>query len=262
MEKTKLKSLLKRTVTSLILAPTVIWCLFAGYPYIQILALLAGALLSWEWAQMVPSVRGAFFAILYLFTVTIAIVMGPGCPYFAVLIAALALAWFKAKGEARRNLLVLGVAYISIGIGSIMWLYELVGFGITFWFMLVVWSVDVGGLVVGCSLKGPKLAPKISPNKTWSGLFGGMLFSVIFGNLFCYYAGAGAHLQYYGALAAVLAVVAQMGDLVESQIKRSLNLKDSSNLIPGHGGIFDRIDGMIFAAPLVYVLFRYVLYIL
>ncbi len=262
MEKTKLKSLIKRTVTSLILAPMVIWCLFAGYPFIQLLALLAGALLSWEWAQMVPSVRGAFYAVLYTFVVTVAIFMGPSWPYFCTLAAGMVLAWYKARGEARRNLLVLGVAYISIGIGSIMWLYELVGFGITFWFMLVVWSVDVGGLVVGCSLKGPKLAPRISPNKTWSGLIGGVLFAVCFGNIFCWYAGAGAQLLYYGTLAAVLAVVAQIGDLVESHIKRTLNLKDSSDLIPGHGGIFDRIDGMIFTAPLVYVLFRYVLYIL
>lgn len=262
MEKSKLRSLAKRTVTSLILAPLVIWCLFAGYPFIQILALLVGALLSWEWAQMVPSVRGAFYAVLYSFVTAIAVFMGPDWPYFYTLAAGLLLAWYKARGEARRNLLVLGVAYVSVGIGSIMWLYELVGFGVTFWFMLVVWSVDVGGLVVGCSVKGPKLAPKISPNKTWSGLLGGMLFAVCFGNLFCWYAGAGAHLLYYGVLAAVIAVIAQIGDLVESKIKRSLNLKDSSDLIPGHGGIFDRIDGMIFAAPFVYIAFRYILYIL
>lgn len=262
MEKSKLQSMAKRTVTALVLAPIVVWCLYAGYPFIQILALLAGMLLSWEWAQMVPSVRGAFYAVLYSFVVAIAVFMGPSWPYFAVLTAGMILAWIKARGEARRNLLILGVPYISIGIGSIMWLYELVGFGVTFWFVLVVWSVDVGGLVVGCSLKGPKLAPKISPNKTWSGLIGGMLFAALFGNIFCWYVGAGAHLLYYGVLAALLAVVAQIGDLVESRIKRSLNLKDSSNLIPGHGGIFDRIDGLIFTAPLVYILFRYVLYIL
>ena len=262
MEKTKVYSFVKRVVTSLVLAPLVIGCLYVGYPFVQIMALLAGALMAWEWAQMVPSARGAFFAVLYTFVTTVAIFMGPDWPYLATLVVALILAWFKAKGEARRNLLVLGVTYTSIGIGSIMWLYELVGFGVVFWFMLVVWFVDIGGLVVGCSLKGPKLAPKISPNKTWSGLIGGMLFSVLVGNLFCWSVGAGAHLVYYGVLAAIIAVVAQIGDLVESKIKRSLNLKDSSNLIPGHGGIFDRIDGLIFAAPFVYILFRYVLWII
>jgi len=71
-----------------------------------------------------------------------------------------------------------------------------------------------------------------------------------------------SYMMYYGILAAVLAVVSQIGDLVESKIKRSLNLKDSSDLIPGHGGVFDRIDGMIFSAPFVYILFRYILLIL
>lgn len=262
MEKSKVYSFFKRVITSLVLIPAVIWCLYAGYPFIQILALVAGALLSWEWAQMVPSARGAFYAVLYTFVVAVAIFMGPYWPYLCALVVATILAWFKAKDEARRNLLILGVPYVSIGIGSIMWLYELVGFGLTFWFVLVVWAVDIGGMLVGCSLKGPKLAPKISPNKTWSGLIGGMLFSVIFGNVFCWYVGAGAHLLYYGVLAATIAFIAQMGDLLESKIKRSLNLKDSSNLIPGHGGMFDRIDGMIFAAPFVYVLFRYVLWIM
>ena len=262
MEKAKFSSLIKRIITSLVLIPVVIWCLFAGYPFVQMLAFFAGALLSWEWAQMVPSVRGAFYAVLYTFVVAIAVFMGPSWPFWSLLVIATVWAWIKAKGETRRNLLVLGVPYVSVGIGSVMWLYELVGSGVVFWFMLVVWFMDIGGFVVGCSLKGPKLAPKISPNKTWSGLLGGILFAICVGNLFCFYMGAGDHLMYYSILAGVIAFVSQIGDLVESRIKRSLNLKDSSNLIPGHGGIFDRIDGLIFASPFVYVLFRYVLIIL
>ncbi|MBE6452777.1 MAG: phosphatidate cytidylyltransferase [Alphaproteobacteria bacterium] len=261
MEKAKINSLIKRIITSLVLVPLVIWCLYAGYPFVQMLALIAGALLSWEWAQMVPSVRGAFYAVLYAVSVSVAIFMGPHWPFWVVLLASVFLAFIKAKDETRRNLLVLGVGYISIGVGSIMWLYELVGFYVVFWFMLVVWFMDIGGFVVGCSLKGPKLAPKISPNKTWSGLIGGILFSVCVGNLYCWLLGA-PHLLYYGIIAAVIAFISQIGDLVESKIKRSLNLKDSSNLIPGHGGVFDRIDGLIFAAPFVYVLFRYILIIL
>ena len=172
------------------------------------------------------------------------------------------MAWIKSGDENRRNLLVLGVPYISIGVGSVIWLYELVGFLVTFWFLLVVWAVDIGGFVVGCNLKGPKLAPKISPNKTWSGLIGGVLFSVVTSIIFCYFIGASQHNLFYGVLAAMIAVVAQIGDLVESHIKRSLNLKDSSDLIPGHGGVFDRVDGLIFAAPLVFLLFKYALFLM
>lgn len=262
MEKTKLRSLIKRTVTSLILAPAVIGCLYVGYPLTQLLVFLAGAMLAWEWSHMVPNSRGAFYAVLYTFVVGVAVLLGSWFAYFLSLFAGIVLAFVKSKGETRRKLLIWGVPYISVGLGSIIWLYELVGFAVTLWFVLVVWGVDVGGYVVGCSLKGPKLAPKISPNKTWSGLLGGMLFSVGISTAVCWYVGALPHALYYGMLAAMIAVIAQIGDLIESAMKRSLNLKDSSDLIPGHGGIFDRIDGLIFAAPFVYVFFRYVLFLI
>lgn len=262
MEKTKLGSLLKRIVTSLILAPTVIGCLYVGYPLIQLLVFLAGAMLAWEWSRMVPNSRGAFYTALYTFVVGVAVLLGSWFAFFLSLFVGMVLAFVKSKGETRRKLLILGVPYISVGLGAIVWLYELVGFAVTLWFVLVVWAVDVGGYVVGCNLKGPKLAPKISPNKTWSGLIGGMLFSVGISTAVCWYVGALPHALYYGMLAAMIALIAQIGDLVESAIKRSLNLKDSSDLIPGHGGVFDRVDGLIFAAPIVYIFFRYVLFLI
>lgn len=262
MEKTKLGSLLKRIVTSLILAPTVIGCLYVGYPLVQLLVFLAGAMLAWEWSRMVPNSRGAFYTALYTFVVGVAVLLGSWFAFFLSLFVGMVLAFVKSKGETRRKLLILGVPYISVGLGAIVWLYELVGFAVTLWFVLVVWAVDVGGYVVGCNLKGPKLAPKISPNKTWSGLIGGMLFSVGISTAVCWYVGALPHALYYGMLAAMIALIAQIGDLVESAIKRSLNLKDSSDLIPGHGGVFDRVDGLIFAAPIVYIFFRYVLFLI
>ena len=262
MEKSKLNSCIKRIVTAVILIPLTIGCLYAGYPFVQAFTMLTGTLLAWEWTRMVPSARGAFWGILYTFVLAFAVMLGSWIAYFGVLAGALVLAWFKASGETRRNLLVLGVPYISIGVGSILWLYELAGFSLVLWFLLIVWGVDIGGYVVGCTLKGPKLAPKISPNKTWSGLIGGVLFSVLASTAVCWYVGAQNHLLFYNVLAAGIAVIAQIGDLVESKIKRSLNMKDSSDLIPGHGGVFDRIDGLIFSAPFVYVMFRYVLFLI
>jgi len=262
MEKTKLYSLLKRTVTALVLIPVTIWCLYAGYPFVQVFALVFGAMFSWEWAYMVPNRRPAFYAVTYMLTMSVAVTLGSWLAFFAVLAGAVLLTWKKSAGETHKGLLVLGVPYVSIGIGSVLWFYELVGYWAAFWFLLVVWCVDIGGYVVGCSLKGPKLAPKISPNKTWSGLLGGMAFSVIASLIFCYYAGATSHYGFYGVLAAIIAIVAQIGDLAESAIKRHLGLKDSSNLIPGHGGVFDRIDGLVFAAPLVYLFFKYALFLL
>lgn len=262
MEKSKLNSLIKRTITALVLVPVTVGVLFAGYPWVQLFTVVFGSMLAWEWAHMVPNQKNAFYAALYTAALGVAVMLSSFIGFFIFLAGATILAWFKSKDETRRNLLVLGVPYIAIGVGSILWLYELTGFLVTLWLLIVVWSVDVGAYLVGSTLKGPKLAPKISPNKTWSGLIGGMLTSVLASAIFCHAIGADANVLFYGVLAAIIAVVAQIGDLVESHIKRSLNIKDSSNLIPGHGGVFDRIDGLIFAAPLVFLLFKYALFLI
>ena len=135
-----------------------------------------------------------------------------------------------------------------------MWVYDAVGAVMTLWLIFAVWSVDVGGYVFGSMIGGPKLAPKISPKKTWAGLIGGVFLAAVVCGGFVYLMDANKNIVLlFTAVAAVLAVIAQIGDLCESAIKRYLGIKDSSNLIPGHGGIFDRIDGLVFAAPFFYL---------
>ena len=256
MEKPKKSSLFKRVATALVLAPLTIALIYAGSPWINVLALVFGAMLSWEWAHMVPNRNAPFYATAYTTSLSAAVLLNCPAAVAAVVAGASLLVWFKARGEERRNLLTLGVPYISVGIGSLIWLFGTVGFVTTLWFLIMVWCVDIGGYVVGCNLKGPKLAPKISPNKTWSGLIGGVVFSVaasvVFSHLFSLHANA----LFYAVFGGVIAVIAQIGDLVESYIKRSIGIKDSSNLIPGHGGVFDRVDGLIFTAPLVALWFK------
>lgn len=257
MEKSKKSSLIKRTITALILAPITIAAIYFGHPYLNVLALVAGAALAWEWDNMVPNRGATVYIVCYVTALAATVLMTSPLMIALVIIGATLLVWNKAKGEVRRNLLTLGVPYIAVGLGSLVWLYNFVGFTTTIWFLIMVWSVDIGGYFVGSTLKGPKLAPKISPNKTWSGLIGGMTFSVIASIIFSYVFGAYNNHLIYAILGAVIAVIAQIGDLFESHIKRSLGIKDSSNLIPGHGGVFDRIDGLIFAAPFVALLFKY-----
>ncbi len=161
---------------------------------------------------------------------------------------------YKAKGENKRFLLVLGVPYISLGLASLMWLYQEGGLYFLLWLLFVVWGMDTGGYLVGSKLKGPKLMPKISPNKTWSGLIGGLLFSVLGGSLVIWYAGNFEEVYIIMAVwALIFGFISQVGDLVESAIKRNVGVKDSSALIPGHGGVFDRIDALIFVAPFAYL---------
>ena len=262
MEKSKLTSLAKRIGSALILAPLVIGAILWGWNTTVVLLLLVSALLAWEWAEMIPNKNKAVYTSVYLMAAAAMFSFSDIFYPLGVMCLASIFVFFKAKKEKYRRLLVFGVPYIAMGIGSFAWFYTLFGPLSALWLLLAVWSTDIGGYVVGCNLKGPKLAPKISPNKTWSGLVGAMLFSALTCLAFAYF-----YIPYdvkiyslFVGFGAVLAVIAQCGDLLESKVKRILNIKDSSNLIPGHGGIFDRIDGLLFATPFVLV-GLYLLYI-
>ena len=111
----------------------------------------------------------------------------------------------------------------------------------------MVWSTDIFGYVAGRLIGGPKLAPSISPKKTWSGACAGTLGALAAGTAVAAWAGVPSMLS-PAAVAVVLSVVAQAGDLFESAIKRRFGVKDASDLIPGHGGLMDRLDGFIAAA--------------
>ena len=120
-----------------------------------------------------------------------------------------------------------------------------------FWLLAVVWGADTGGYVFGRNLGGPKLAPRVSPNKTWSGFFGGTLTAAGCGWVIVYYtlSTTDYHVGWrVAAFSAAIAVVSQIGDLFESWIKRRFGIKDSGSIIPGHGGLFDRVDGLVAAA--------------
>lgn len=120
--------------------------------------------------------------------------------------------------------------------------------------LAVVWATDIGAYFAGRQVGGPKLAPAISPNKTWSGLIGGMISAVAVGGLLSIFFAFPHSLTQAAWVSSLLAVVAQTGDLFESWMKRKAGLKDSGHLIPGHGGILDRVDGLTFTAPLLVVL--------
>ncbi len=121
------------------------------------------------------------------------------------------------------------------------------GFHAILYLFLVVWSADTGAFFTGRLIGGPKLAPSISPNKTWSGFIGGALFACIAGIVFAAWLGH-TSIPIVAVLSIVLALISQGGDLGKSFIKRFFGVKDTSGLIPGHGGVLDRLDGLVFAA--------------
>jgi phosphatidate cytidylyltransferase len=122
-----------------------------------------------------------------------------------------------------------------------------IGLELLVWVFIVTWSVDIGAYFAGRTFGGPKLAPRVSPNKTWAGLIGGAVAAALFGALWA----VTTHLpQTLLWLAPLFAVAAQIGDLFESWLKRRGGVKDSGTWLPGHGGALDRLDGLVVVAAL------------
>jgi phosphatidate cytidylyltransferase len=121
------------------------------------------------------------------------------------------------------------------------------------WIFAVVWATDIGAFAAGRTFGGPRLAPRFSPNKTWAGLSGGVVCAAAVGGVTAMLMASTSVIALV-LLSGVLAVVAQAGDLAESIAKRHFGVKDSSGLIPGHGGLLDRLDGMLTVIPAVAVL--------
>lgn len=144
-----------------------------------------------------------------------------------------------------------GILYILLPCISLIALRERDhGLTIILWMLAVVWATDIAAYFAGRSIGGPKLAPGISPNKTWAGLIGGIVAASLAGFIAALLVSS-PNTGWIIVLSGLLAVVAQAGDLLESSLKRYFGIKDSGTIIPGHGGLLDRVDGVMTTAPIV-----------
>lgn len=151
-----------------------------------------------------------------------------------------------------------GVIYVTMTCMSLILLREeSLGGNLPLLLLLLatVWATDIGAYFAGRQIGGPKLAPRLSPGKTWAGLFGGMLSAAAVAGALSIFFSFPAHALQGVLIGCVIAVVGQIGDLFESWLKRQAGVKDSGNLIPGHGGILDRVDGLTFTAPLLLAIY-------
>ncbi|WP_109151390.1 phosphatidate cytidylyltransferase [Azospirillum sp. TSO5] len=243
-----------RVLSALVMAPVVLGAVWIGGWVFHALIAFGSVVAVSEWTSIVPSARRLpariMAAVGILVAVMAQIAAGPAAGLGAA--AAFAVLTAIVGGGADRNLLGFGVLYVAVGMAGLMWLRDLPESGLSlFLFVLIaIWATDIGAYAAGRSIGGPKLAPRISPKKTWAGLIGGMASSALFGWLVALAFGA-ARPDIALAVGAAVAVVGQAGDLFESAIKRRYNVKDSGQLIPGHGGILDRIDGLLAAAPVL-----------
>lgn len=167
-------------------------------------------------------------------------------PHFLSLGLLAGAAFFLVIVTSRREL-ALGTVYVGLPVFSLLLIREQ-GEGLVYavWALALVWACDIGAYFSGRTFGGPKLSPTISPNKTWAGLIGGVILASLFGLAMQHLYGLPLRLTVATPLLAVLAV---LGDLYESWLKRRAGVKDSGTLLPGHGGVLDRLDGVVPVAP-------------
>jgi phosphatidate cytidylyltransferase len=247
-----------RILSAVFLAPAVLALVVWGVWPFALLAALVVVLLALEWRHLMAAridarsgdVAGLAAGVAALLVLLLA-ALGRHEPALLLALGGAPIAALVARLLGASPLWTgIGVVYLSMPMLALVWLRAVpeVGLAMLLWLLLVVWATDIMAYVVGRQIGGRRLAPSISPGKTWAGLWGGMAGAALVGALAALVIGPFRVLPAI-ALAACLAGVAQLGDLTESALKRQAGVKDSGGLIPGHGGLFDRVDGLLFAAP-------------
>jgi phosphatidate cytidylyltransferase len=252
-----------RILTSVLMMPLMLGAIYAGFPVFDLLIVAMAAVLIWEWYGLLAAEATRVRRLAIVGTAgTVALAAVDVRGLLLGLAVAVAVAVTAGRGRKRIDavLLAWGPLYVALPCFAMLAMRQSYGFAVTMWTFAMVWATDTGAYAFGKTIGGPKLAPRISPNKTWAGLAGGMACSAAVGAAgsgLAAFAGAGAPgAAALAAAGAALAVVAQIGDLFESAVKRRVGAKDSSRLIPGHGGVLDRVDGLLTAVPAAYLGFQ------
>jgi len=245
----------RRIASSLVLMPIAGAAIWFGSPWIVLAVAVVAALMTWEWGRLTGRARGPADVALMVAVAFLPVVLGGIVAVRWGLIAAAVLILGQqavARQDAGRTAWTIGgLCWIVLPCIAFVWLRGLTlaadgedGFTVVVLIVTVVWSVDIAAFICGRLIGGPKLAPALSPKKTWAGLVGGIVAAMAaswvltryipFQSPYTVILGSGG-----------LAVVEQMGDMAESYAKRRFGVKDSGGLIPGHGGMLDRLDGML-----------------
>lgn len=252
--------LTRRIVSAGVLAPPVLLIVYVGSPFVEALVAAAAGLMTWEAVKAVQG-RTRSWLTAGLPALAGAILLAGG--FLAhetalVLLPAAGLAVVAAIPRPGNMILGAAVVYIGLCCLAFLWLRGLAesGLAVVAWLIAGVWATDIGAFFVGRAVGGVKLAPHVSPGKTWSGLLGGLACAAAV-SVGCGLAWAdvrtGLLLPQPGTAAlavagVVLAIVSQGGDLLVSAFKRYFGIKDTSRIIPGHGGVLDRADGLLAAS--------------
>ncbi|MGB6769395.1 MAG: phosphatidate cytidylyltransferase [Methyloceanibacter sp.] len=244
--------MLTRLVSAIVMAALALGSALVSVWTFVALLIAAGVTVSWEWGRLVRKAGfDAIAGIQSAAVASVAVAVALSRPGLALIAAIVALVGtgLLAVSSLTVGWSLLGIAYSVLSTWSMVWLRSDPTLGATalLYLLLVAWTTDTASYGGGRLVGGPKLAPSISPRKTWSGLLAGILAPALVGYAFALF------LQDTSAwrltlVSIVIAAACQAGDLGESAVKRRFGTKDMSNLIPGHGGLLDRIDGLLIAA--------------
>ncbi len=249
---------------AVLMPPAVALSILGGWAFAALVG-VAGFLMVWEWDRLCGGAegRGGFALVWQELVVLSAVVLtalgrAPDATVVIAMGSVLSLV-ILGSGDARRHWPVLGIVYIGLPCIAMVWLRNgsgqssNLGLETLIWILALVWATDSAAYAAGRLIGGPRLAPRISPNKTWAGLAGAVLGAALVGALAGLLLGQSSPWLLI-VLSGLLALVSQAGDIFESALKRHFGVKDSGTLIPGHGGMLDRLDGLLFVSLAVAVL--------
>ncbi len=248
-----------RIVSSLVLGPAVVVILSLGGLFFQAFIVIGSLIAMQEWLAVVRRVQRRQVWAIWAGLGVVWSLHAAGFSYSTLLtaigIGLLAGMMARHRYVIDRFWLGVGVPYLVVSGVSLIWLRSQpdVGFTVTLYLFLVIWASDIGAYVLGRVCGGVRLFPAISPQKTWSGLAGGLLCAAGTGGAVAVSTGVYSP-PLAAAVAVLLALAGQAGDLFESSLKRRYQVKNSGVLIPGHGGLLDRVDALIAAAPVLAIL--------
>jgi len=243
------RNLVYRIASGVVLAPLVLLSAFLSYPFFDIIIAVASAIGFGEWLKLVTGRPHRWGYIAPPVVLGIYWYVDGQAAILSLIAIALAIGAVVGRGLRGKGLVAFGLPYVSLTMLSLAWLHDSYdAWSFVFFIFFVVWATDIGAFIVGRSLGGPRLAPRISPNKTWWGFVGGLGFAAAVAVCLSVAGNASKPWQVV-EIAIGLSLLGQGGDLFESAMKRKFGVKDSGDLIPGHGGMLDRIDALLWAAP-------------
>lgn len=253
-----------RVASAIVLAPLGLWAAYVGGLPLLIATAGAGAVGACEWTRMaaqteMPWAKYLLYVVMAATSVTAVFLAPQGIELVALvaLVGCLVSGGIALIGKGSASSVAFGAIYTALPFGCFVWIREATPNGQLFLMAIlaIVWTTDIAAYFAGRGFGGPLLSPKDSPNKTWTGAIGALVCAGLAGAAVA--RGAGGDFTHWLIFSLALSIIGQCGDLLESRFKRLYGVKDTSGLVPGHGGVLDRLDGLIAATVAAAVVVKF-----